>query len=78
MTMKRLKVEFSRLDERRDAVSRQESWVQRIVGDFIRQQPGSLHDASRRMGLSVAYLSDIINGRRKISKGVMQALEKLQ
>jgi hypothetical protein len=77
MTLKRLKVEFSRLDDRREAVVRFESWIQKIVADFIQQQPGSLRDKATRMGLTVAYLSDIVHGRRKVSRGVMQALDKI-
>jgi len=77
MTITRLKSEFSRLDYRRDAVRRQETRIQKIVGDFIREQPGSLRDKATRMGLTVAYLSDIVHGRRKVSRGVMQALDKI-
>ncbi len=78
MTLKRVQLEFSRLQDRREAVERQEAWIQKVVGDFIREQNGSLRETAGKMGLTIAYVSDIVHGRRKISKGVMQALEKLQ
>ncbi len=76
MTLKRVEIEFSRLQERRDAVDRQEKWVQNVVGELLRQQTGSQRELAHRLGITVAYLSDIIHGRRKISGGIMARLVK--
>lgn len=45
---------------------------------FVNEYPGSLRDLAARIGFSPAYLSDIRNGNRGVSKDVLMALGKLK
>ena len=66
-----------RLYKKRCDVENVEGELGMAVGQLLSQQPCSLRESARKMDFSVAYLSDIVNGRRKVSDAVVEALKKL-
>lgn len=48
------------------------------VKAFCLAHPDSLRSLARQAGFSVAYLSDIIRGRRNVSDAVVKKLAKLK
>ncbi len=45
---------------------------------FVADYPGSLREIARRTELSVAFLSDVMHGRRKVSDALIEKLAKLR
>lgn len=55
-----------------------EETLYRSVVAFLDSRPESLREMARVMGFSVAYLSDIRHGRRKVSDEVVERLGRLK
>jgi len=77
MTLKRIEKTAAEIDELRAGILMREQVLQAQVRQFIYARDVSLRESAKAMGFSVAYLSDIIHGRRKISAAVIDAIRKL-
>lgn len=65
------------LNWKRDAVVAAERKLQSAVSQFLMFREGSIRSLAKEVGLTAAYLCDIIHGRRKVSAEVMKKLESL-
>jgi len=50
----------------------------RAVSEFVQERDGSLREKAKRMGISVPYLADIVNGNRSISSNILEKIELLE
>lgn len=65
------------LNWKRDAVVAAERKLQEAVSQFLMFREGSMRSLAKEVGLTAAYLCDIIHGRRKVSAEVLKKLEAL-
>ncbi len=59
-------------------IAMKEQALSGAVWVFVSTHPDSLRGLARRMSISAPYLSDIANGRRKVSDEIIQKLGKLK
>lgn len=67
----------ARVDERRNVALAEDLLLKDIRG-FLRAKPISLRAAAKGMDISVAYLSDIVNGRRHVTDSVVTKIGMLK
>lgn len=66
------------LESMRACVAKAELNLQQQVEQFISSSDSSLRDLAVGMGVSVAYLSDIRHGRRKVSDAIVEKIRRLK
>jgi transcriptional regulator with XRE-family HTH domain len=64
--------------EYRSLAGRAEKDLRKAIVAVLGAERGSANAIARRVGISAAYLSDIRNGRRKISDAILAKLAKLK
>jgi transcriptional regulator with XRE-family HTH domain len=78
MTLRNVESCFRRLNTQRALVKASELELVDAVGMFLKGRPETLRELAGKLGLSVAYLSDICHRRRNVSDKVMEKLRELQ
>lgn len=82
MTLKKIAEVARDLKKRRyeakESIGFAEKVLSGCVKSFCDQQHAGLRDMARRMEISAPYLSDILNGRRKVSDNVIERLGRLR
>lgn len=82
MTLDRIKRNHAVVKQARVVADRQvfaaQQSLDKAVQDFIRTRDCSLRAAATTMGFTVAYLSDIMKDRRRVSDSVVERLERLK
>jgi len=78
MTLARIDKARRELDNRRVGVIMMEQLLQGEVRRFLLARDTSLRETAKSMGFTVAYVSDIIHGRRKVSDAVIEAIRRLK
>jgi hypothetical protein len=78
MTLARIDKARRELDGGRAKVIALEQLLQGEVRKFLLARNMSLRETAKAMGFTVAYLSDVINGRRKVSVAVIEAIRRLK
>lgn len=68
----------SNVKSARSNLSAQEDILCQEVRKFLEAEESSLRDMAAKMDVSVAYLSDIRHGRRKVSDAIVQKLRGLK
>jgi hypothetical protein len=74
----RIEKTVQEIDSMRDGIFMAEGRLWNQVGEFLMSRNEPMAELAESMGFTVSYIYDVINGRRKVSMAVIEAIRRLK